>query len=202
MKEGLTEIVCVLDRSGSMSSIIEDAIGGFNTFLGEQKKEEGECNFTIALFDNEYSLLKDNVSIDEVEELNRETYSPRASTALYDAIGRTINTVGARLAGTPEDERPERVMLVILTDGYENSSREFTQDKIFEMIQRQENDYNWEFIYLGANQDAMATGMGLGFKSASTKTFLASGDGVKDLYSDISNTVSMYRKSGNVSLKQ
>ena len=187
MKQGLTEIVCVLDRSGSMGSIIGDAIGGFNSFLEDQKKEDGDANITVALFDNHYELLHDNVDIQKVEEITRAQYSPRGTTALNDSIGRTIDSVGSRLADTDESERPEKVIVAVLTDGYENASREYSADRIKEMISHQEDKYNWQFIYLAANQDAFAVGQGLGFDMHNSVDFNATAKGAKMAFANVSS---------------
>lgn len=200
MKKGLTEVVCVLDRSWSMTHIIKEAIGGFNKFLKEQKEEEGECNISIVLFNDGYDLIKDCISIEEADDLNDEDYYPRGSTALYDAIGKTINAVGERLMKTDEKDRPERVLFVILTDGEENNSKEFLKEDISSLIQQQEQKYKWEFIYLGANQDAMATGNGMGIRSQNTMDYVASPQGMSNAYLTISKSVTSFRSSGVTNL--
>ncbi len=166
MKENLTEIVCILDRSGSMDSIITDAIGGFNKFLKDQKELEGEAKLTLVLFDDEYDIIHNGIDIQSVPELTSETYVPRGWTALYDAIGKTIKTVGERLQKTIEEERPGKVIFVILTDGYENKSTEFNGDKIKEMIEHQKEKYSWMFVFLGANLNADITAKSMGISNA------------------------------------
>ena len=187
MKKNYSEIICILDRSGSMHSVREDAIGGFNTFLEEQKKVEGSADLTLILFDDRYEVVKDKIDINEVEPLTDATYYPRGSTSLYDAIGKTINSIGARLASTPEDERPESVLIAILTDGYENTSREFSQTQIFDMITHQTEKYEWDFIYLAANQDSMSVGSSMGFSTKNTLDFSQDSEGVAVAYAAVSN---------------
>lgn len=186
-----TEIICVIDRSGSMGVIQDDAIGGFNTFLDEQKKVDKPCALTYAQFDSEYEIVHDGVPIKDVPPLDHKTYVPRGSTALYDAIGRTINVVGARLAKTPEHERPGKVLFTILTDGHENSSCEFRQGTIKEMIEHQRNKYQWEFIYLAANQDAATKGRSMGV--ARNHNFSATGQSVMSTYKGASEAFTSYR---------
>jgi hypothetical protein len=166
----LTEIICVIDRSGSMAAIRDDAIGGFNTFLEEQKKIDKPCNLTYVQFDDEYEVVHNGVPIKDVSPLTPATFVPRGWTALLDAIGRTIDTVGMRLMGTPENQRPGKVIFVILTDGEENSSREYKRSLILEMITRQREKYNWEFVFLAANQDAISVGREMGIQYAANFT--------------------------------
>jgi len=135
MKENLTEMVFILDRSGSMSNLTKDTIGGFNTMIENQKKEDGDAVLTTVLFDDMYELLHDGVNIQDVKELTNKEYYARGMTALLDAIGKTINTVGERLSKTKEEDRPSKIIFVITTDGQENSSKEFTQKQIKEMIE-------------------------------------------------------------------
>lgn len=187
----LTEIICVVDRSGSMGSIRDDAVGGFNTFLAEQKKVDRPCKFTYAQFDSEYELVHNGVALHNVRPLDHTTYVPRGSTALLDAIGRTVNEVGARLQNTPEDERPGKVLFVILTDGHENSSQEFTRPQINEMITHQRDKYKWEFIFLAANQDAIKTGGDMGISRSFN--FAATGQFVKGVYASAARSVTSYR---------
>jgi len=185
------EIVCVIDRSGSMSSIRSDAIGGFNTFLKEQKSVPGEATLTLALFDHEYITLHNAVNLRDVPELTTETYVPRGNTALYDAIGRTIDVVGSRLDKSAT--KPDKVIVVILTDGEENSSIEYPRARVAEMIRHQQDKYSWEFVFLAANQDAFQSGAGLNIKSSNTANFAANAKGTADAYSYISATTASMR---------
>ena len=194
MKENLTELVFIVDRSGSMTGIADDVIGGFNSFLEDQKKVEGqEANVTVALFDNEYSLLYDNININEVEKLDRYKYQPRGMTALLDAIGRTVTSVGIRLANQPEEDRPSKVMVVIITDGYENSSLEYHAAGIKEMIKEQEEVYSWDFIFVAANMDVVTVGNDYGIVANKTMNFGATSKGVSDMSMKIFSYTTSYR---------
>jgi Mg-chelatase subunit ChlD len=146
-----TQIAFILDRSGSMGSMAQEAIGGFNAFLKEQQKEKGEARLSLILFDHEYTPVVENRPIEEVRPLNAKSYEPRGMTALLDAMGRTIDDLGKQLAEMPERERPGTVIVVTLTDGLENSSQEYTYDRLGEMIEHQKDAYNWEFLFLGSN---------------------------------------------------
>lgn len=193
MKKGLSEIVCIIDRSGSMETIKDDAIGGFNTFVEEQKKYPGEATMTYVQFDNEYEVVFEGKPLQGVQPIDSSTFVPRGSTALLDAVGRTINSIGARLASTSEDQRPESVIVVILTDGQENSSREMTRSMIKEMITHQQEKYGWQFIYLAANQDAFAEADQLGIPQVNAQNFAPTGDGVRSAYNIASSTTTSYR---------
>jgi uncharacterized protein YegL len=193
MKQGLSEIICVVDRSGSMGPIKNDAIGGFNTFLQAQKELPGDAKLTLILFNQGYDIVHDGTPIKEVKNLNSKNYVPSGNTALYDAVGRAIDTVGGRLANTPEEERPEKVIVAILTDGEENSSKEYHLARINEMITHQKEVYNWEVVFLAANMDAVATAQTLGIQSKDAFNFVATGKGVRSAYVDMSRSVSAYR---------
>jgi hypothetical protein len=194
MKKNLCEIVCIIDRSGSMGSIKEDAIGGFNSFIDEQKKVPGEATVTLVQFDDEYELLYENKNINGINFLDDSTYVPRGMTALFDAIGKTIVSVGERLSNLEERDRPEKVIFAILTDGYENSSKEYTTPSVIkEMIEHQKEKYSWDFVYLAANQDAVTTGSTFGISSKDAINFAATGSGMIDGYKCLSNSVTSYR---------
>lgn len=196
MRQDLTEIVAILDRSGSMAGRTEDVIGAYNNLIKEQKEVEGQANVTLVQFDSEYQLLYDRLPISEVRPLTKQVYFPRGSTALLDAIGRTINSIGAALARTPEDERPGKVIFVINTDGYENSSREFTAERIREMITHQREVYKWEFLFLGADQDAWATGSNYGLAIGQTLGYDNNKQGITSAYAQVSSTLRTFRESG------
>jgi hypothetical protein len=183
MKEGVTELVFVLDRSGSMELMRDEAIGGFNAFLEEQKKLPGEAKLTLALFDNQYDLVCNGKDIKCVEPLDEHTYVPRGTTALLDAIGRTVADVGRRLNDTPECDRPSKVLVAILTDGMENASNDYTKDKISEVISHQRGKYSWEFMFLAANQDAIAEGTSLGISAGLSYNYCANMLAVRRLLS-------------------
>lgn len=196
-KEGLTEIVCVLDRSGSMDAIIDDAIGGFNSFLKSQKEvEDGECKMTIAMFDDQYEIICTSKNVEDVEEFNRETYVPRGMTALNDAIGKTITTLGEVFRKRKENKKPEKVIFVVLTDGHENSSEEYKLDKIKELVKQQEEEWSWEFIFLSSNIDAFSQGHNYGFKN--TTRMAKSGEATFSAYNSLSSAVTNYRTTGDL----
>ncbi|MGD9168822.1 MAG: VWA domain-containing protein [Candidatus Thiodiazotropha sp.] len=168
MNQYLTDITVVLDRSGSMSTCRTDAEGGLNQFITDQKKSEGECVFTLVQFDTDYEFVHKGVPINEVGHCQ---LTPRGMTALHDAVGRAINETGLRLSSMPEESRPGLVIFVILTDGMENASKEFKLDQIKEMIQTQQDQFNWKFTFLGANQDAFAAGSSMGIDAKTTANY-------------------------------
>ena len=159
MRTDLTHITMVIDRSGSRQSIQSDAEGGINSFIEQQKQEPGEANVTLVQFDTDYEFVHSGVPIKQVPAFK---LVPRGSTALLDAVGRAINETGARLAVIDESQRSGLVVFVIVTDGEENSSREFTRDQIRKMVEHQQSAYKWQFTFLAANQDAFAEGASLG----------------------------------------
>ena len=171
MNNNLTEIAFILDRSGSMQSMIEPAITGFNRLLREQQQEPGNARFSLILFDDRYEVPCQSLPISEVVELDSATFVPRGSTALLDAIGRTIDELGARLAATPEADRPCQVIVAILTDGEENASHLFTWGQISTRIRHQTETYGWRFLFLGANQDAIATAGRISIQAADSADF-------------------------------
>ena len=163
MRNDLTDITMVVDRSGSMESIRTDAEGGINSFVDQQKKEPGDALLTLVQFDTEYEFVHSGTPIKQVPAF---TLVPRGATALLDAIGRAVNETGARLAKMGESQRPGLVAFVIVTDGAENSSREFKREQIREMIEHQQSVYKWQFTFLAANQDAFAEGAAMGIAAA------------------------------------
>ena len=189
MKTGYAHIVMVVDRSGSMESIQRDAIGGFNTFLKDQKEVPGEATLTLIGFDDRYEVWQEWKSIQEVPDLTAQTFVPRGSTALLDAIGRTINETGNRLETLPEIDRPERVIFVILTDGYENSSKHFKMDQIAKMIAHQTDTYKWTFMFLAANLDAIATASAMNIPAAAAMSYAGNAGGIDALYRSVSSQV-------------
>ena len=193
LNTNLTEIVFILDRSGSMMSLTDDTIGGFNSFIEKQKNEPGDALLTTVLFDDQYEILHNGMNIREVQPLSRDQYWARGMTAMYDAIGKTINEVGRRLSETPEEQRPGKVIFVITTDGYENASREFTQTKVKEMIQHQAEKYSWEFLFLGANIDSVKQAGNIGIKSDYAANYCATADGITSMYAAVDCAVSGVR---------
>lgn len=196
MDNTYTDITVVLDRSGSMASIALDTIGGFNTFLDAQKKVPGKATLTLVQFDNlsPNEVVYDAVDIQKVTPLSKDVFIPRGGTPLYDAVGTSIISTGIRLSGLPEDKRPGKVIVVIITDGEENASREFSSDSIKEMIQRQTNAYSWEFIFLAANQDAITSGAKIGVSASNSMSYLATGLGVRSAFTAVSDNAVAYRK--------
>ena len=192
-----TKIICVLDRSGSMSSILDDAIGGFNQFLTDQQNFEGdEAVMTSLLFDDRFSYKYKDLAVQEVKPFNRETYVPRGMTALYDAIALAIDDEIDFLGNCPLDERPNKTLCVILTDGQENSSQKFNRDQIKSLINEMKEDYHWEFIFLAANQDAALSAEGIGISRGNSLTFDYSGEGVATAYESMSKATFNYRSAG------
>ena len=198
MKSNLTEIVFILDRSGSMSGIESDTIGGYNSFLETQRKVEGEAHVMTVLFDNRYEILHNGLDIKNVKPITNKEYYARSSTALLDAIGKTIMDVGQRLSDTVESERPSKVVFVITTDGYENSSIEFSYEKIKGMIVEQQEKYSWEFIFLGANIDAAKEAKNLGIRASRAANYAANAHGTGDMYNVMASSVASYRKTGEI----
>lgn len=186
-------IICILDRSGSMSDLAKEAINGFNMFLEDQKNLKGNAKMSILLFDNEFIKLVDNKNIKKVEPLNDKTYVPRNSTSLYDAIGLSIDEEIDKLSKIPLDKRATKTLVVITTDGFENSSRKYNGQKIKEMITDMRDNFKWEFIFLAANQDAMFTADNLGISRGNSLNFSATEKGVKTAYVNISKATSYYR---------
>ena len=200
MKTDLTDISVVLDRSGSMQSVRNDTIGGFNAFLKTQKEAPGEATLTLAQFDDQYEVVYSGKSIKDVPELTEKTFVPRGMTALLDAIGRTINATGSRLSALPENERPAKVIFVILTDGDENASKELTKEKVNELIKHQTEAYQWDFVFLGANQDAIKAGASMGILAGNSMSYAANAKGTADAFASVGATMCAYR-SGDTSAK-
>lgn len=193
MKKGKSEIIIILDRSGSMSDIKTDMEGGIKTYIEEQKKLPGECYVSLYQFDTDYDAVFENKDIKSVSNI---FLIPRGGTALLDAIGKTINSIGERLDKTLENERPESVIIVVITDGEENSSKEFTLEQIKKLIKHQTDVYNWRFIFLGADQDAIKSGTTMGFASASSMSFAKSSKGILSTFDTFNKASTHYRTAG------
>lgn len=194
MNANLTEIVFVLDRSGSMEAMVEPAVSGFNRLLREQQQTPGSARFTLVLFDDQYEVPISSQPIAEVAELDAMTYVPRGSTALLDAIGRTIDELGAKLAATPEAERPGQVIVAILTDGMENASSRFTWRRVAASIRHQTDVYEWQFLFLGANQDAIATAGRINIQSVNAANFAMDADSYDSSKAALSRKISAIRR--------
>lgn len=179
MNPNLTEIAFVLDRSGSMEAMKVEAIGSFNHFIEVQKKEPGDVRFTLVLFDHEYEKLFDHMVLSEVPPLTDQTYEPRGNTALLDAMGRTIDEIGQRLAATPENQRPSKVIVACLTDGFENASKHYDNTKIAQMIDHQRSVYSWEFVFLGATLESRVMAESWTLPSEDVQAIVASPSGMR-----------------------
>lgn len=193
MKKGLTEMVFILDRSGSMSGLESDTIGGFNSLLKKQREEKGEALVTTVLFDDTYQLLHDRINIKGIEPITSREYYVRGTTALLDAVGKTIQKIVNVQRNTSKEEQAENVMFVIITDGMENASREYSYDKLKKMIDHQKEKYDWEFLFLGANIDAAETAEKFGIGRDRAVNYHADSEGTQLNYEVISETVSMKR---------
>lgn len=197
--ERLTEIICVLDRSGSMASIREDAEGALNAFMESQRKfnkeHDQKANVTLVQFDTEIETVWENTPIEQAAMYKLQ---PRGWTRLLDAIGQTINNVGKRLSGLPEKERPGKILFVIITDGLENSSKEFKKIQINEMITHQREKYSWQFNFLAANQDAIQEAEMLGMSGKTAMNFSHTGRGIKHAIAVYCTGATNYRSSGDV----
>lgn len=199
MKKGLTELIFILDRSGSMSGLESDTIGGYNSMLKKQKEEEGEAIITTVLFDDRYELLHDRCNLKGVLPITENEYFVRGTTALLDAIGRTINKIANAQKYTANEERAEHVMFVITTDGMENASKEFSYDRIRSMIEHEKEKYGWEFIFLGANIDALKTAERFGIDKDRATNYNADSEGTQLNYEVISETISIMRSNKEIS---
>ena len=193
MKKNLTELVFILDRSGSMSGLEDDVIGGFNAMIEKQKKVPGEAIVTTVLFDDKYQLLHDRISLKGIAPLTDKDYYVRGCTALLDSIGRTIAKESNTIKHTIPEERPENVLVVINTDGYENSSREYTWKQIQTMIRKMRTKYNWEFIFLGANIDSAQMADELGIDRNNAVDYHADEEGVASNFNSVSMAATSYR---------
>jgi uncharacterized protein YegL len=198
MKKNLTELVFILDKSGSMSGLEKDTIGGYNSMLEQQRKVDGECVITTVLFDNCYELLHDRIDIRAVRPISEREYFVGGSTALLDAIGKTIHKIGTAQKNTAEDYRAEKVMFVIITDGEENSSRQYSSTQVKKMIQRQKERYGWEFIFLGANIDAVETAGRFGIDADRAVDYVPDSEGTELNFRMMSETVAAFRECGAV----
>lgn len=201
MKKELTELVFILDKSGSMSGLESDTIGGFNSMLEKQKAVSGECHITTVLFDNNYELLHDRIDIRATGPITDKEYQVGGSTALLDAIGMTIHKIGNAQKHTADEYRAEKVIFVIITDGEENSSREYSADKVREQIERQKSKYGWEFIFLGANIDAVQTAERFGVGADRAVSYISDRAGTSLNYSVMSAAVAEFREKSTISDK-
>lgn len=198
MKANLTELVYILDMSGSMQAFTDDTIGGYNTMIAEQKKQDGEAFVTTVFFDDRYIVHHDRVNLKKVKKLTRADYQPLGMTAMLDAVARTIISVGQKLDAMPEDEKPSKVMVTIVTDGYENASKEFNWQRVQDMIKEQREKYSWVFTFIGANIDVMEVSQNLGIDSRLAKSYGYSAQGVNSVYRSMSMATSKMRSKASL----
>ena len=193
MKKNLTEIVFILDRSGSMAGLEDDTIGGFNSMLQKQKAEDGEARVSTVLFDNVSEVIHDRIDIQRVAPLTRKEYYVRGCTALLDAVGSAIHHIGNVHKYACEEDRPEKTLFVITTDGMENASQRYSYEKLKAMIERQKEKYGWEFIFLGANIDAAKEAARFGIDADRAANYHADHVGTAVIYEAVSEAVCSVR---------
>lgn len=198
MKKDYEHVSVLLDRSGSMNSIKNDVIGGFNNFIEEQKKVPGEMSVTLLSFatHGDSTVMYDTVKLNEIKQLTVESYHPAGQTALNDSFVKLIELTGKKLEGLQDDQKPDKVLIVCITDGEENDSKEHTTDTLKEIIKHQTEKYNWQFMYIGANQDSFAEAQKRGIKHSSA--FAATSVGTKSMYKDLSDANTRYRGGGKI----
>lgn len=194
MNQDLTDITLVLDRSGSMQRVLTDTIGGYNAFIGTQKKAPGIANVTTILFDDKYDVLHSGIPVKDVPIMTDDVFVPRGMTALYDAVGKSINVAGERFSKMTEEQRPSKVIFVILTDGQENASQEFTNTNIRDMIELQKTTYHWDFVFLGANINAEVVGASMGINAGNSMTFAANSVGTQAAFMSMATNMTSYRE--------
>ena len=195
MKKNLTELVFILDRSGSMAGLEKDTIGGFNAMIEKQKRETGEAYISTVLFDNYSEVIHDRVALDTVPKLTEKEYYVRGCTALLDAVGSAIHHIGNVHKYAREEDRPEKTLFVITTDGMENASRRYSYEKVRDMITRQKEKYGWEFLFLGANIDAVREAARFGIDPDRAANYHADSTGTQVIYETVSETVRNFRAS-------
>lgn len=195
MKNNRTELVFIIDRSGSMSGLESDTIGGFNSMIAKQKREEGEVIVSTILFDHEMLVLHDRLPLNAIRELSAKDYIVRGSTALLDAVGSAIDHTIAVRRHTLPAYRAKKTMFVIITDGYENASRKYSYEKVKAMIEKEQNKYGWEFIFLGANIDAAQAARSFGIREDRAVDYHADAMGTRATYDAVCNAVSEMRQN-------
>lgn len=195
MKKNLTELVFILDRSGSMAGLESDTIGGFNSMIKKQKHEDGEALISTVLFDNVSEVIHDRVDVQKIHPMTGKDYYVRGCTALLDAVGGAIRHIRNVHKYAREEDRPEKTMLVITTDGMENASREYSYEKVRRMIENQKEKYGWEFIFLGANINAAKEAARFGIDADHAADYHADSQGTAVVYEAMSEAVCCFRTS-------
>ena len=195
MKKNLTELVFILDRSGSMAGLEKDTIGGFNAMIEKQKREEGQAYISTVLFDNHSEVIHDRVALEKVPEMTEREYYVRGCTALLDAVGSAIHHIGNVHKYAREEDRPEKTLFVITTDGMENASRRYSYERVKEMITRQKEVHGWEFLFLGANIDAAREAARFGIAPERAANYHADSRGTEVIYGAVSEAVCEFRAS-------
>lgn len=198
MKQDRTELVFILDKSGSMAGLESDTIGGFNSMLQKQRALEGECRITTVLFDDRYELLHDRIDIRAVSPMTDREYQVGGSTALLDAVGRTVRKLVGVQKNTAEEYRAEKVMFVIITDGEENSSQEYSADRVKAMIEHEKERYGWEFVFLGANIDAVETAAHFGISADRAADYVPDAQGTELNFQAMSEAVASFRETSAI----
>lgn len=199
-RQNFASINVIIDESGSMEELASDTIGGFNAFLKEQKAYPGEAILTLAKFSSTVSYVYDCVNIKDAAPLTPETYRPTGGTALLDAVGDVIKSTGQKLAAMKEEDRPDKVVVLIITDGHENSSFRHTKEAIKAMIEHQRAKYSWNFVFIGADVDAFTAGVSLGVSANNSVRYTASARGTHQLYGSISASTNSFR-AGQITLQ-
>ena len=194
MKKNLTEVVCILDKSGSMSGLERDTIGGYNSMIEKQKKEDGEAYISTVLFSDYSKVIHDSVSIDKIEPMTEKEYYVDGCTALLDAVGDAIQHIKTVHKYVREEDRPEKTLFIITTDGQENSSKRYSYDKVKKMVEHQKEKYGWEFIFLGANIDAIAEAGRFGINQEMAVNYNCDEVGISTSYMALSESVSCVRR--------
>ena len=195
MKNNITELVFILDRSGSMAGLESDTIGGFNSMIEKQKQQDGECYVSTVLFDDENVVLHDRVKLGNIPKMTDKDYTVRGCTALIDAIGGAIHHIGNIHKYSRPEDVPEHTMFIITTDGEENASRRYTAAQVKKMIERQKEKYGWEFLFIGANIDAIETAARYGIGKDRAVNYNADGEGTHILYESVAKAVCDVRAS-------
>lgn len=195
MKKNLTEIVFIMDKSGSMSGLEKDTIGGYNSMLEQQRKEQGEVIISTVLFDNGTQVIHDRMDISKVKNMTKKDYVVGGCTALLDALGGAIHHINTVQKALPEEERPEKTMFVITTDGMENSSHTYTYEKVKKMVQKKQEKKNWEFLFLGANMDAISAANDIGIRAERASTYHCDAKGTAVNFMALSKAITNFRKA-------